>query len=165
MSLHRIDSSRFAKALGADKVIGISRSNSKKDDVMKMGADKYIATADDEDWAAHNAKSIDLIISTVSGPNMPISDYLKLLKPRGKFVQVGAPEEPIANLSAFSFILGELSIVGSIIGSPNDIREMLQLVVDKKVKPWIQEVPMKDANKAIVDMEAGKARYRYTLVN
>lgn len=42
---------------------------------------------------------------------------------------------------------------------------MLDLSVEKKVKPWIQKIPMKDANKAIVDMNDGKARYRYTLVN
>lgn len=42
---------------------------------------------------------------------------------------------------------------------------MLDLAAEKKIKPWIQERPLKDANNAIVDMEAGKARYRYVLVN
>jgi alcohol dehydrogenase (NADP+) len=42
---------------------------------------------------------------------------------------------------------------------------MLQLAVEKKVQPWVQQRPLKDANNAIVDMEAGKARYRYVLVN
>jgi D-arabinose 1-dehydrogenase-like Zn-dependent alcohol dehydrogenase len=40
----------FAKALGADKVVGISRKNSKRDDVLKLGADEYIATDEDKDW-------------------------------------------------------------------------------------------------------------------
>lgn len=38
----------FAKALGADKVVGISRKADKRDDVLKMGADQYIATEDDK---------------------------------------------------------------------------------------------------------------------
>ena len=42
---------------------------------------------------------------------------------------------------------------------------MLQLAADQKIKPWIQERPLKDANKVVVDMEEGKARYRYVLVN
>lgn len=42
---------------------------------------------------------------------------------------------------------------------------MLDLAVEKKVKPWVQKRPLKDANQAIVDMEAGHARYRYVLVN
>jgi len=35
----------------------------------------------------------------------------------------------------------------------------------ENIKPWIEKRPLKDANKAIMDMTAGKARYRYTLVN
>lgn len=42
---------------------------------------------------------------------------------------------------------------------------MLKLAVDKKVKPWVEQRPMKEANQAIVDMKDGKARYRYVLVN
>lgn len=40
----------FAKAMGADKVVGISRKNSKREDVLKLGADEYIATDEDQDW-------------------------------------------------------------------------------------------------------------------
>lgn len=54
---------------------------------------------------------------------------------------------------------------GSGIGSPEEINEMLQLAADKKVKPWVQTRSLKDANKAVVDMADGKARYRYVLVN
>lgn len=58
-----------------------------------------------------------------------------------------------------------IKVGGSAIGSPGEIEEMLQLAADKKIKAWVQERPLKDANKAIVDMEDGKARFRYVLVN
>lgn len=79
----------FAKALGADRVVGISRRADKRDDVLKLGADMYIATADDKDWARHNAHTLDLIVCTVSSANMPLNDYLGLLKTKGTFIQVG----------------------------------------------------------------------------
>lgn len=79
----------FAKALGADKVVGISRRSSKKDDVLALGADAYIATEDDKDWDKKNARTLDLIISTVSSSNMPLTEYLSLLKVGGTFIQVG----------------------------------------------------------------------------
>jgi alcohol dehydrogenase (NADP+) len=41
---------------------------------------------------------------------------------------------------------------------------MLQFAVEKKIKPWIEKRPMKDANQAIIDFQVGKARYRYVLV-
>ena len=70
----------------------ISRTNAKKDDAMKMGADRYIATDEDKDWSQQHDNSLDLIISTVSSPNMPFAEYLSLLRPDGTLCQVGAPE-------------------------------------------------------------------------
>lgn len=42
---------------------------------------------------------------------------------------------------------------------------MLALAVEKKVKPWVETRPLQEANQAIVDLAAGKPRYRYVLVN
>lgn len=117
------------------------------------------------DWAKQNARTLDLIICTVSSPKLPLTAYLRLLRTRGTFVQVGAPEDRLPALSAGAFITKGVKLAGSMIGSPSEIREMLQLAADQKIKPWVQTIPMKDANRAIVDMDAGKARYRYTLVN
>lgn len=55
----------FAKAMGA-RVVGISRREDKRAEVMGLGADAYIATADEKDWAEKHAKSLDLIVSTVA---------------------------------------------------------------------------------------------------
>ncbi|KAK0336081.1 hypothetical protein LTR02_004500 [Friedmanniomyces endolithicus] len=155
----------FAKALGADKVVGISRSNAKRDDVLKLGADEYIATSDDKDWATHHARSLDLIISTVSSPGMPLMEYLQLLKVKGTFIQVGAPEDMLPQFSAFAFIAKGVKMGGSMIGSPAQIEAMLKLADEKKIKPWINTYPMKDANQAIKDFNDGKPRFRITLVN
>lgn len=96
---------------------------------------------------------------------MPFRDYLRLLRSNGRFVQVGVPEDALPPMYAFDIIVKGLSVTGSIIGSPEDIRYMLQLAADKGIKPWVEERSMKDANQVVLDMDAGKARYRYTLVN
>ncbi|KAI9927277.1 hypothetical protein ASPWEDRAFT_165841 [Aspergillus wentii DTO 134E9] len=155
----------FAKALGADKVVAISRKSDKKEDALKLGADQYIATDDDADWVSNNSRSLDLIISTVSSSKMPIAGYVSLLRTGGTFVQMGAPEDGALSIPAFILIMNRIKFGGSLIGSPDEIREMLQLAADKKVHSWVEERPMKDANKTILDMDAGKARYRYVLVN
>ena len=155
----------FAKALGSDRVVAISRSATKKEDALKMGADDFIATGEDKDWAHKHARSLDLIINTVSSPDMPFSDYLGLLRTFGQMVQVGAPEDNIPAFNAFSIITKASKVCGSMIGSPSEIREMLDLVAKKDIKPWINLRPLKDANEVIKDMNANKARYRYVLVN
>ncbi|KAJ5768759.1 NADP-dependent alcohol dehydrogenase 7 [Penicillium odoratum] len=155
----------FAKALGADRVVAISRKGDKRDDAMKLGADAYIATAEDEDWANKNANSLDLIICTVSSSKMPIMGYTQLLRTRGTFIQLGAPEDGGLEIPAFALIMKGIKLGGSLIGSPDMIREMLELAAAKNLKSWVEERPMKEANQAILDMDAGKARFRYVLVN
>ncbi|EOD51141.1 alcohol dehydrogenase [Neofusicoccum parvum] len=155
----------FAKALGADKVVVISRTGAKKADAQAMGADGFIATDEDADWATAHANSLDIIVSTVSSPKMPLMGYLSLLRYKGTFIQVGAPEDALPQINAFALIAKGCKLGGSIIGAPDEIKEMLELAAAKQVKPWIQERSMKDANQAVVDMEDGKARYRYVLIN
>ena len=68
-------------------------------------------------------------------------------------------------VNAFKLIVNNIKIGGSLIGSPDEINEMLQFAADKNIKPWVETRPMKDANQAIIDFEEGKPRYRYVLVN
>lgn len=155
----------FAKALGAGYIVAISRSGSKKSDALAMGADEFIATDEDENWPDTNAMTLDLIISTVSSPDMPLEGYLSLLRINGTFVQVGAPEDRLPAFNAFALIAKGARIAGNSIGSPREIEEMLDLAVRGRVKPWVEERSMGEANRAVLDMVEGKARYRYVLVN
>lgn len=157
----------FAKALGADKVVGISRKADKKADALALGCDEYIATAEEQDWNKSHSRTLDLIISTVSSPKMPLTEYLGLLKTHGTFIQVGAPDGgELPAVNAFTLIGSGVKIGGSATGSPStEIPEMLKLAADKKIEPWVQLRSLKEANNVVVDMDEGKARYRYVLVN
>ena len=112
----------YAKALGCDEITAISRNSHKKQDAMKMGATKFIATDEDKDWAAAHARSLDLIVSTVSSPKMPLQEYLQLLRTNGTFSQVGAPEDPIPSFHAFALIEKGVKIGGSSVGTPDEIQ-------------------------------------------
>ena len=156
----------FAKAIGADRVVGISRRGHKKEEALAMGADDYIATEDDEGWAKKHARSLDLIVSTVSSENIPFSGYLGLLKLGGDLIQLGAPDgSTLPPINVFSLLASRIKVGGSFIGSPADIRDMLELAAEKGIKPWVQTRPMAEANQAGRDMVEGTARYRYVLVN
>lgn len=154
----------FAKAMGA-KVIGISRRENKRKEVLGLGADDYIATADEENWVQKHGRSLDLIVSTVASSKVPLGDYLSLLKKGGTFVQTGLPDDGPFQVPGAVIVHGRTNFEGSLIGSPQDLRDMLEFVADKNIRGLIQERPMSDANQAVVDLEDGKARYRYVLVN
>ncbi|RAH49458.1 NAD(P)-dependent alcohol dehydrogenase [Aspergillus brunneoviolaceus CBS 621.78] len=156
----------FAKALGCERVVAISRSSAKRQDAVEgLGADAFIATGEEEGWAKKYERTLDLIICTVDGDDMPLARYLRLLRVGGTFVQVGAPEKPLPQLPAWSFIQKGIKLAGSNIGSREDIRAMLELAAQKNVLPWIEKRPMKEVNVALRDMDAGRARYRYVLEN
>jgi D-arabinose 1-dehydrogenase-like Zn-dependent alcohol dehydrogenase len=91
----------WAKALGCDEVVAISRTGGKSADAKKMGADKFIATDEDERWAKKNARTLDLIVSTVSSPKMPISQYFQLLSTNGQFIQVSKQAQEIKEETDF----------------------------------------------------------------
>jgi len=113
----------FAKALGANVTV-ISHSDHKKEDAEKMGATTFISTGSNPSEAVKpHRRSLDLIISTssmsvptsrsssadiVDQADMPLADYLSLLRPGGHFVTVGAPEtDSIPKISPFVFIMGK----------------------------------------------------------
>jgi D-arabinose 1-dehydrogenase-like Zn-dependent alcohol dehydrogenase len=88
------------------------------------------------------------------------------------------PDEGYPKLGIFD-LLGK-SIGGSMMGAPQDQRDMLALAVDKNIQVWYEERPMKDINQAldgelvvvksatetdVLDFRQGKPRYRYVLVN
>ncbi|KAF3480706.1 NADP-dependent alcohol dehydrogenase 6 [Arthroderma uncinatum] len=156
----------FAKAMKCDKVVAISRTSSKKSDALNgLGADVFIATDEEKNWAKAHSRTLDLIICTVSSGNMPIENYLRLLKRGGEFIQVGAPEDPFPAFRVGVMMGKGLKVGASAIGSTEEIRAMLELANEQRVLPWVQERPMDNVNQALVDMHEGKARYRYVLVN
>lgn len=52
---------------------------------------------------------------------MPLEKYLMLLRVKGVFIQVGAPEEPMPAFNAFSLIAKGVKVGGSAIGAPHEI--------------------------------------------
>ncbi|ODQ50781.1 NADP-dependent alcohol dehydrogenase [Saitoella complicata NRRL Y-17804] len=152
----------FAKAMGAE-VTAISRSRRKEEDARKMGVTDFIATGE-ENWQKGHTKEFDVLLCTVSEADMPFGDYLSLLKLRGTFIVVGLPEEGVT-LRPGALIRNNAKIVGSLIGSPQTIREMLELAAKSGVKSWVQKYDLENVNQAVKDMEDGKATYRIVLEN
>ena len=83
---------QFGKALGSS-VTAISSHKNKEEECKKLGADAFIAS-DDHHAMAAAARSLDAILTTVD-VDLDWSKYLKLIKPDGKLIFVGLPNEKI----------------------------------------------------------------------
>lgn len=64
----------WAKALGAERVIAISRKANKRINALQLGADIYVATDDDPRWINEHTGSLDIIVSTVSSSKVSTND-------------------------------------------------------------------------------------------
>jgi D-arabinose 1-dehydrogenase-like Zn-dependent alcohol dehydrogenase len=154
----------FAKALGAERITAISHTHSKEELARNLGATDFIATGDKDPYTPHR-RSLDLLVLTNNNADMPISDYITLIRPHGKIVAVGMPEKPCMPTPLPALASNGVFLGGSMIGSPSMIKEMLELADKQNLKPLIEERDMKDANQVVADMEAGKPRFRYVMVN
>lgn len=103
---------KIAAAMGAS-VTTISRSDAKAADAVALGARAHIATSDPDAMRAAKG-TFDIVLNTVSA-DIPIADYVRLLKPNGVVVNVGLPPSPYS-ISPGSLIGGNKAVAGSSIG-------------------------------------------------
>lgn len=120
-----------------------------------------------QDFAKELSGEFDIIISTLDSysPQMPLADFFSMLAVHGKFITVGLPDanNPLPPIHPFDLMSSGALLGGSHIGSKKECVEMLQLAAEKGVKPWIEELPMKEAGKALRSLGDNKVRYRYVL--
>ena len=106
--------------------------------------------------------SLDIVLCTSYDKNQDWGKLLSIVRPRGTFVLLAAPEAPLV-IPAFVILMQEISVAGSAIGSKAVVREMLQFAAEKNVRPWIEKMPMIDANAAVKHMMEGRPRYRIVM--
>ncbi|MFH0522013.1 NAD(P)-dependent alcohol dehydrogenase [Streptomyces sp. M41] len=150
---------KIAHALGAEVTV-LSQSLRKKDDGLKLGADHYYATSDPKTFEELGG-TFDLILSTVSAP-LNLDKFLSLLKTDGAFVNVGAPEEPVA-LNLFSVIGGRKTLAGSGIGGIRETQEMLDFCAEHGFGAEIELIDADRINEAYERVLSSDVRYRFVI--
>ncbi len=150
---------QIAHALGAEVTV-LSQTLSKKDDGLRLGADHYHATRDEETFRTLR-KSFDVILNTVSAP-IDLRAYLGLLDVDGTIVCVGAPPEPLA-LTVGSLIGGRRSVAGSNIGGIRETQEMLDFCAEHGIAAEIEVIPASEINTAYERVLASDVRYRFVI--
>ena len=150
---------KLAASMGAEVTV-FSTSKAKEADARRLGAKSFVATSSAGAMEA-NARTMDLMINTVSAPH-DMDAYLNLLKRDGTMVLVGVSPERIP-VSAFSVIGKRRRLAGSLIGGIKETQEMLDYCGKHGIVSDIELIPIKDINDAYERMIAGKVRYRFVI--
>ena len=139
-----------------------SRSDAKKADALKMGATRFVAT-EKTGFEKDLQREFDFIISSASSSKLPLDELLSTLDVGCKMICVGMPEEGF-KITPQALSDNGAALASSHLGSKPEVLQMLSLAVEKKVKPWINVLPMKEATKAIKAVEDNSVRYRTILI-
>lgn len=151
---------QFARVFGAE-VTAFSTSPAKEKEARELGAHHFVNTRESR-GLKELAGSFDFILNTANADE-DWGVYLQALRPNGTLCFVGVPPKPVT-VPAFALISGNRTVTGSPIGSPQRIREMLEVAARHGVKAQTELFPMAKVNEAIEKVKKGKVRYRAVLV-
>ena len=150
---------QFARAFGAE-VTAFSTSAGKEQEVHALGAHHFVNTRDSKGLKSL-AGHFDFIISTINA-DQDWSAYLNALRPSGALVFVGVPPTPVA-LPVVPLLAGQRKVAGSPIGSPWQIREMLDVAARHGVKAQTERFAFDKVNVALGKLRKNQVRYRAVL--
>lgn len=143
----------FAKNSGA-RVIVTSRSAEKRQQALALGAD--IALDTNGDWKKElEGETIDLVIESVGQATFNRS--LDVLKKGGRIVVFGATAGDTVDLDLRAFFYGQYELLGSTMGSREELRDMLAHIEKHQTHPVMDSVfTLEDALAAFAYMEDSK---------
>ena len=150
---------QFARAFGAE-VTAFSTSANKEAEAHNLGASHFVNTRDSKGLKSLTGH-FDFILSTINA-EQDWAAYLNALRPTGVFCFVGSPPVPAA-IPIAPLILGQRSIAGSPTGSPQQLREMLDVAARHNVKAQTERFTFDKVNTALSKLRKNQVRYRAVL--
>jgi len=130
------------------RVWATSRSEAKRERALRLGADQAFESG------ARLPERVDAVMETVGAATW--SHSVKALKPGGKIVISGATSgpSPPAELTRVFFL--QLSVIGSTMGTREELDRLMRLCVDRGVRPLIDRaLPLREAHAGFEEMARG----------
>ncbi len=150
---------KLAAAMGAE-VTMLSTSAAKQADARRLGATEFALTREPQTFR-RLAGSFDLLIDTVSAPH-DYGAYLGLLRSFGTMVCVGAPPTP-STFSAFSLIMGNKRLAGSLIGGIRETQDTLDFCGEHGIVADVEVIAASQINEAYERTLKSDVRYRFSI--
>ncbi|MBA2173965.1 zinc-binding dehydrogenase [Halobacillus locisalis] len=122
---------KFAKAIGA-RVVVTSRSGTKREKALELGADVAIET--NSDWKESlSGESIDLLLESIGEATFQKS--LEVIRKGGTIVTFGATTNDEVKINIREFFYGQYNLLGSTMGSAEEFKAMLHFITQHNIKP------------------------------
>jgi propanol-preferring alcohol dehydrogenase len=152
---------RMASAMGAH-VVAILRGPGKAELARKMGAHEIVDSEKEKiGRTLTKMGGADLILVTGISA-MLLEQCVPGIGPNGTLVVLAAIAENASILPA-GLITGQKRIMGSVVGTRDDMDAMLRFAADNDIRSVVERHPLSTVNDVLSNLRAGKVRLRAVL--
>ena len=151
------------KAMTAAQVIAVDTSEEALKLALSCGADHAVIADGDQAQQVRDLTSsgADAVFDFV-GEDPTIGDSVAMLRPGGTYYLVGYGGT--VTLPTIQLVLGEITVVGNLIGTNPDLTDLIALAQQGKVVLHSTGYPLDAANEVIDDLRHGRIRGRAILI-
>src|SRR6266851_975273 len=153
------------KALSCARIVALDSRPERLEFARRLGADEAFHSELDGGVSAvrevTDGQGADIILDFVGEHGTP-NTSLKMLHRGGTYSQIGYGGS--LSIKTVDLLLGEYTIVGNIVGSYNDLAELMELNRQGKVQITAQQFPLEDAADVLHELDAGRVEGRAVLL-
>jgi alcohol dehydrogenase, propanol-preferring len=150
-------------AIAGGRVVAVDVIDEKLELARELGAEFTInAKKEDPVEAIQRLGGVDQAIALAVSPSAFEQAY-RSLRRGGKLVFVALPADNEITLPIFETVLNGITVIGSIVGTRKDLREVFELHAAGKTRVIRETRPLDQVNEAIADVEAGRVAARIVL--
>jgi propanol-preferring alcohol dehydrogenase len=150
-------------AIAGGRVVAVDVIDEKLDLARELGAEFTVNAKKEEPVEAiQRLGGVDQAIALAVSPSAFEKAY-RSLRRGGTLVFVAMPADNEVKLPIFETVVNGITIVGSIVGTREDLREVFELHAAGKTRLIRETRPLEQVNEAIADVEAGRVAARIVL--
>ena len=156
---------QYAKHVFGAKVIAFDISDDKLAFAKEVGADVVVNSLHEDPVEAAKrvtgGKGLDATVITAVAKT-PFNQAIDVVKAGARVVAVGLPVDKM-DLDIPRLVLDGIQVVGSLVGTRQDLQEAFQFAAEGKVVPKVALRPVEDINAIFEEMEEGKITGRMVI--
>ena len=149
---------QYAQVFGT-QTVAIDVGDEKLQLAEDLGADHVIDARGDEASALRDLGGVDIAVVTVPSPATMATAHAAL-NPNGRLVLVGLPADNTLRLPVFETVLHGIQVIGSLVGTRNDLTEAFRLQETGRTKVIYQTRQLDDVNACFDEVLSGRVPAR-----
>jgi propanol-preferring alcohol dehydrogenase len=136
------------------RTIAVDVEDSKLELAQSLGADHLVDARGDQAAQIEAIGGADIALVTVPSPKA-MAEAHAALNPRGRLVLVGLPADNTLTLPVFETVLPGISVIGSLVGTRNDLADCFDLHAAGRTRVIAQSRSLDDVNQCFDEVLAG----------